>query len=72
MLKGRTVTLKLERPSVEGEAKEHQSDEPFEDRAEVILKIVERIGTKMFAGLVVYVLLDTHRKVAVAKAKRRI
>jgi hypothetical protein len=70
MLGGRTVTLKLEKPGVEEGTEVHVEQISLEDRAELYLSIVERISVKLFTGLCVYVVLDTRRKVAIAKASR--
>jgi hypothetical protein len=40
----------------------------FEQRTEYILSSLESIGSKMFLGVCIYMLLDTHRKVSVVKA----
>lgn len=74
MLKGRTVTLKLERPdkptTPEGEAaKKEFDDAKFEARAELAVRVVTQVGIGLFCGIYGYVLLDTRRQVAVAKAK---
>lgn len=39
----------------------------FEQRADHILHMLEGLGAKMFLGVCVYILLDTHRQVQVAK-----
>ena len=40
----------------------------FEDRTDYVLARLQKIGTRVFAGVCVYILLDTARQVAVAKA----
>lgn len=72
MLKGRTVTLKFEKPEKTPEleaAEKDLADSKFEARAELIVKIATHFGVGLFAGVYGYVLLDTRRQVAVAKAK---
>lgn len=72
MLKGRKFTLTVEKPTVEPGTDDKRDDRPLEDKAELYLKILERVGVELLVGICIYVLLDTRRKVAVAKASNPI
>lgn len=71
MLKGRAVTIKLERPVPEGEVENKPDNRSVEEKAEVVLYVIEKVASKIFMGMCVYILLDTRRQVAIAKAKRK-
>lgn len=45
-----------------------EDPEILEKKADMILHKLEKLGAKAFLGLCVYVVLDTHRQTAVAKA----
>lgn len=70
MLKGRTVTLKFERPNVGKDDPDEEKEEgSFEEKAEMYLSLFERIALRVFAGVAGYVVLDTYRRVQIAKAQ---
>lgn len=57
--------------SVEKRDKEQSTDtevKTFEAKADYVLHKLERVGTKVFVGFCVYILLDTYRQVAVVKS----
>lgn len=68
MRRNRRFTLSVEKMPKDGEINEVIDDRPIEQKAEALLTTFERVGVKIFAGICIYVVLDTHRKVAVAKA----
>lgn len=67
MFKNRAVLVKLSKTN-EDAVDEHQDDRPIEEKAEAILKTLEKVAVKAFFGMCIYVMLDTHRQVAVARA----
>jgi hypothetical protein len=46
-----------------------QDEKSFEQKVKVIFHQLDKIGVKVFAGICVYVLLDTYRQVEIEKIK---
>lgn len=40
----------------------------FEQKVDIVLHKLEKVGVKVFAGVCIYIVLDTMRQVAVAQA----
>jgi hypothetical protein len=70
MRKKRGFTIKVERADKNTDQETYLDDECFEKKAETIRHNLEGLAAKMFLGVCVYVLLDTHRQVQIAKATR--
>lgn len=68
MLKNRSFTFKIEKPSKEETDSEPKEQRSFEEKAEVILEIAERVAFKGFLCVLTYVVFDTYRQVSVARA----
>ena len=69
MLRDREITVRMNRQN-KGEEAPAEEGLSFEEKADVVVKVLENIGTKLFAGLCLYILLDTRRQVMVEEAKR--
>lgn len=69
MLRNRAVLVKLSKDK-DAAVEEHHDDRPIEEKTGAILRKFEKVGIKVFAGICVYVLLDTFRQVAVARAEQ--
>jgi hypothetical protein len=67
MFRNRSITIKVNKEG-DSTTTEAADDKSFENKTEVILRALEGIGAKMFLGVVVYVLLDTRRQVAIQNA----
>lgn len=67
MFKNRAITVRLNKVNKDRTVENTCQDKSFEKKAEAILHILEGVGSKLLFGLCVYVVLDTHRQVAVAK-----
>ena len=67
MFKNRAILVKLDKTNkdVVDEVKDAR---PIEEKAEAILHALEKVAIKAFVGVCIYVVLDTNRQVAVAKA----
>lgn len=65
MFKNRTLTVRMEKRNKDTDPDTPGTDD-FDKRADAILIRLEDIGTKVFIGVCVYVLLDTYRQVKVA------
>lgn len=68
MFKNRKLTVTVDKLDKDQAPQAHQDPKSFERKTEVILSAVNSLGAKMFLGVCVYILLDTHRQVAVARA----
>jgi hypothetical protein len=69
MFKNRKLTVSFDKQSKNATSENSYGTPEFEKKAEVILHRLESLGAKMFLGVCVYVMLDTHRQVAVERAK---
>lgn len=70
MFKNRKITVTVDKKN-EGpdfEALDHHLS--CEEKAELFLRTFEKVGKKVFIGICIYVILDTHRKVSVARASQ--
>lgn len=68
--KKRAVVLTFQKKDEDAVPHEPITVEEVEQKAEVILHKLESLGAKMFVGAVIYILLDTRRQVAVARANQ--
>lgn len=68
MLKNRQLTVKLDKPNKVQTTETSCDPKAFERKVETVLHNLESIGAKMFLGVCIYVMLDTRRQVAVARA----
>ncbi len=69
MFRNRALIVKLDKSAKEKTPEAPSDPKDFENKAEIILHKLEALGTKLFIGVCIYVVLDTGRKVAVAKAQ---
>ena len=67
MFKNRSVTVKLDRPTKDTVNEPHDN-RPIEVKVAKVLQTFEKVAVKAFVGVCIYVVLDTHRQVAVARA----
>lgn len=72
MFRNRELTVKMgktnDKKQVEGE--EPSEDQPsFDAKAALVQRHIESAGMKIFAGICIYVVLDTWRQVSVEGAK---
>lgn len=70
MLRKRDITVKI---SKKGGDENTTVDEPIdyrliEERAAAVVHVLEQVAIKAFVGVCIFVILDTHRQVAIAKA----
>jgi len=70
MLKGRAVTIKFEKPKPEDDSEIDEDKRSFEETADMYLSFFERVALRVAMGVAGYVLLDTYRRVKVAKAQQ--
>lgn len=68
MFKKRAITVRLNKIEDEEVEVTPCRCKSFEKNADTIRKNLEGLGAKMFLGVCVYMILDTYRQVAVAKA----
>lgn len=70
MFKNRELKVTVEKKN-KGEDNQSTTMEPrtFEEKAACVLKFAQAIGIRVFAGVVIYVALDTVRQVAVENVK---
>lgn len=68
MFRNRKLTVTLDKQNKTA-ASEAPCTKEFEKKTDVVLRRLESLGAKMFLGVCVYVMLDTHRQVAVERAK---
>lgn len=70
MLKNRDITLRIgKKINEETENGEIVNDEPLEEKVRRIVHALEEPAKKIFFGICLYVMVDTIRKVAIAKAE---
>jgi hypothetical protein len=69
MFNKRGITIKVDPKDKDQTPPTPVDPEAFKKKAEFVLHKLERSGAKVFAGICIYVILDTRRKVAVAKAE---
>lgn len=68
-MRNRRVTLRLEKDKKANDPKDNFEEETlFERKAYIAKRAIESTAAKMFAGVCVYIVLDTYRQVQVAKA----
>lgn len=68
MFRDRKLTVTVDKVD-RGQTPETPPDpEALEKKADMILRKLEKLGKKAFLGLCIYVVLDTNRQVAVARA----
>lgn len=67
MRKKRVVTITIGKRDDEGMDREG-NEAAFGQNVEAILRLAEQAATKVFIGICIYVVLDTHRKVATVRA----
>ncbi len=68
MFRNRAITVKMDKITKDKTPETPCDPQAFEKKAEVILHKLQRFGATMFVGVCVFVILDTRRQVAVAKA----
>ena len=67
MFKNRSIVVTMDK--ADKTTPQTTSDpEAFEKKTDIVVSKLERLGKKVFLGVCVYIVLDTHRNVAVAKA----
>jgi hypothetical protein len=67
MFKNRTLTIRMEKRN-KTETTDNPEADHFEKKADTMLHRLEKTGIKVFAGICIFVLLDTYRQVKVAEA----
>lgn len=67
MFKKHEVRVSVNKKDPEGPA--DRDEKSFEQKVKVIFHQLDKIGVKVFAGICVYVLLDTYRKIEIEKVK---
>jgi hypothetical protein len=70
MFKNRKITVTMGKAQKDQFPQEPKDPKEFEKKTEFVLNKLGVIGTKVFVGICIYVLLDTHRQVEVAKASK--
>ena len=68
MFKNRSVTIKVDKPTRDCVVNEPKDDRPIEEKVTAVLRTFEKVAVKAFVGVCIYVMLDTNRQVAVARA----
>ncbi len=71
MFKNRQITVKLDKKEKDQTSDNIKDPHVFERSVDIVAHKLEGLGAKMFLGVCVYILLDTHRQVAVEKAKHQ-
>ena len=71
MLGKRALTVKVEKQEKTKDDKTIVDDHSFERKTYITVRALENLGAKMFLGVCVYILLDTHRQVKIAEASNR-
>lgn len=67
MFKNRAITVTVDKKNKDELQEQPEDPAIFEHKADHILRKLEKIGTKVFVGVCIYVILDTVRQVAVAQ-----
>lgn len=70
MLRKRALQVQVVKPDKTKTPETSEDDITFEQKTEFVLRKLESVGAKMFLGFCAYIVLDTHRQVAIAKAMR--
>lgn len=70
MFKDREIRIKLNKTNESESQDSSETIKDFDERADSVMHRVERLMVGMFVGIGIYVLLDTGRQVAVAKANK--
>lgn len=70
MFKNREIKVSVDKKDKNADSESHRDNRPIEEKAEAILKKLEKYGIKVAFCVGGYVLLDTYRQVQVAKANR--
>jgi hypothetical protein len=70
MFKNREISVQLKKTPEGGNQEPTNTTEDLDEKADLILHKVERLLLKVGIGIGLYVVLDTGRKVAVAKANQ--
>lgn len=70
MLRNRAMKVTLEKQPKNATPVEPLDTRPIEDKTEAILKKSTKFGARVLAGVCIYVLADTIRQVAVARASQ--
>ena len=69
MFKNRAILVKLDKTNKDA-IEEHKDVRLIEEKTGAILSRFEKAALKVFAGVCIYVVLDTFRQVQVAKASQ--
>lgn len=69
MFKNRKLTVKVEKEKKNQIETITRETKTFEEKTEYVLNKLQRIGIKVFAGVCIYIALDTVRQVAVVRAE---
>jgi hypothetical protein len=68
MFGNREIKLKVEKINKDQNSEVSSDPRSFEQKTEYVLHKLEHIGKKIFVGFCIYIVLDTHRQVSVARA----
>lgn len=68
--KDRAITVTVDKKTVDQIPEPPKDPQELEKKADFVLTKLETLGTKVFVGICIYVILDTRRQVAVARASR--
>lgn len=71
MFEKRKITLRVEKQPKTDTTGTIEDSYSFEKKVCITMRSLENLGAKMFLGVCVYVLLDTHRQVKIAEASNR-
>lgn len=71
MFKNRKIVVTMDKVNNDQIPATPVDPEAFEKKTEIVLRKLERAGAKVFLGVCVYVMLDTHRSVAIVKATNK-
>lgn len=70
MFKNREISVQLKKTPTSESQEPTNTTEDLDEKADLVLHKVERLMVKVFIGIGLYVVLDTGRQVAVAKANK--
>lgn len=70
MFKNRKLTLTVDKKDKNIPPETLESLMTFEKKTDIVLRKLEYVGVRVFFGACVLILLDTHRKVSVARASQ--
>jgi hypothetical protein len=68
MFRKRALEVQVVKKSKDKTVEELMDTKTFEQKADIVLQKLTKIGAQVFAGVCVYVLLDTYRQVQIAQA----